>query len=182
MARLPPLKCFEAAARGNSFSKAADELHVTQSAVSHQIRQLEEWFGVALFDRQGRQTLPTPEGVEFAAPMARPLGLSGRPASALPKATARPRSPLPPFPPSQQSGSYRACPPSCASTLRSTSVSCMRSMINRSILRMWTWPFPMATGMMPRRMPPSFLKGFQFQCAIRPISAKWGPLKGLPIS
>ena len=50
MARLPPLnalKCFEAAARGNSFSRAADELHVTQSAISHQIRQLEDWFGVA---------------------------------------------------------------------------------------------------------------------------------------
>jgi DNA-binding transcriptional LysR family regulator len=80
VARLPPLnalKCFEAAARGNSFSKAADELHVTQSAVSHQIRQLEDWFGVALFDRQGRQTLPTPEGVELAASMAEAFGIIG---------------------------------------------------------------------------------------------------------
>ena len=80
VARLPPLnalKCFEAAARGNSFSKAADELHVTQSAVSHQIRQLEEWFGVALFDRQGRQTLPTPKGVELAASMAEAFEIIG---------------------------------------------------------------------------------------------------------
>lgn len=70
MFRLPPLnalKSFEAAARHCSFSKAAEELHVTQSAVSHQIRQLEGWFGVSLFDRQGRQTNPTAEGRELAA-------------------------------------------------------------------------------------------------------------------
>jgi LysR family glycine cleavage system transcriptional activator len=125
LARLPPLnalKCFEATARCNSFSRAADELHVTQSAVSHQIRQLEEWFGVALFDRQGRQTLPTPEGVELAALRSQmPLALSGLPASALPRAMVRRRSPLPPFPLLQQSGSYRACPLSCASTRKSMS-------------------------------------------------------------
>ena len=77
MFRLPPLnalKCFEAAARHQSFSKAADELHVTQSAVSHQIRQLEQWFGVTLFDRQGRLTAPTPEGSELAAALAEAFG------------------------------------------------------------------------------------------------------------
>jgi LysR family transcriptional regulator, glycine cleavage system transcriptional activator len=71
--RLPPLnalKCFEAAARANSFSRAAEELHVTQSAVSHQIRQLEDWFGQPLFDRQGRQTVPTPRGEELARSLA----------------------------------------------------------------------------------------------------------------
>lgn len=70
MAKLPPLnalKCFEAAARHKSFSRAADELHVTQSAISHQIRQLEEWFGIALFDRQGRETVATARAAEFAA-------------------------------------------------------------------------------------------------------------------
>jgi LysR family transcriptional regulator, glycine cleavage system transcriptional activator len=80
VARLPPLnalKCFEAAARSNSFSKAAEELHVTQSAVSHQIRQLEEWFGVTLFDRQGRQTLPTPEGIELASSLAEAFSIMG---------------------------------------------------------------------------------------------------------
>jgi DNA-binding transcriptional LysR family regulator len=69
MSRLPPLnalKCLEAAARSQSFSKAAEELHVTQSAVSHQIRQLEDWFGLGLFDRKGRQTVPTPKGEELA--------------------------------------------------------------------------------------------------------------------
>ncbi len=54
---LPPLgalRVFEAAARLASFSRAADELHVTHAAVSHQIRQLEEWFGRSLFLREKR--------------------------------------------------------------------------------------------------------------------------------
>ncbi|GLX78276.1 LysR family transcriptional regulator [Thalassotalea insulae] len=53
----PPLKaiqCFDAVARLNSFSKAAEELHVTQSAVSHQVKQLEEYLNASLFIRQGR--------------------------------------------------------------------------------------------------------------------------------
>ncbi len=73
MARLPPLnalRCFESAARWHSFSRAADELHVTQSAVSHQIRQLEQWFGTSLFNRLGRQTVPTPKGQELAKALA----------------------------------------------------------------------------------------------------------------
>jgi len=55
--RLPPLNAlvvFEAAARHLSFTRAADSLHVTQAAVSHQIKALEEWLGVALFHRIGR--------------------------------------------------------------------------------------------------------------------------------
>ncbi len=54
MRRLPPLnalRVFEAAARHLNFSAAAEELCVTHSAVSHQIRQLEEWFGHTLFSR-----------------------------------------------------------------------------------------------------------------------------------
>ncbi|PDT51985.1 MULTISPECIES: LysR substrate-binding domain-containing protein [Sinorhizobium] len=54
---LPPLgalRVFEAAARLASFSRAADELHVTHAAVSHQMRQLEEWFGRPLFLREKR--------------------------------------------------------------------------------------------------------------------------------
>ena len=81
MARLPPLnalKCFEAAARSHSFSKAADELHVTQSAISHQIRQLEQWFGVSLFDRQGRQTVPTAKGEELAQALAESFEIIGK--------------------------------------------------------------------------------------------------------
>ena len=55
--RLPPLNAlsaFEAAARHESFSRAARELHVTHAAVSHQVRALESWLGVALFERTAR--------------------------------------------------------------------------------------------------------------------------------
>jgi LysR family glycine cleavage system transcriptional activator len=55
--RLPPLNAlvvFDAAARHLSFTRAAQALHVTQAAVSHQIKALEEWLGVPLFHRIGR--------------------------------------------------------------------------------------------------------------------------------
>ena len=55
--RLPSLgglRAFEAAARHLSFTKAADELHVTQAAISHQIRELEEELGLKLFVRLNR--------------------------------------------------------------------------------------------------------------------------------
>ena len=55
--RLPPLNAlvvFEAAARHLSFTRAAEELHVTQAAVSHQIKALEDHLGLALFHRLGR--------------------------------------------------------------------------------------------------------------------------------
>ena len=73
LTRLPSLnalRCFEAAARSGSFSRAAAELNVTQSAVSHQVRQLEEWFGITLFDRLGRQTIPTAKGQDLARSLA----------------------------------------------------------------------------------------------------------------
>jgi LysR family transcriptional regulator, glycine cleavage system transcriptional activator len=55
--RLPPLnalRVFEAAARHLSFKEAAAELSITQAAVSHQIKSLEEYLGVELFRRAGR--------------------------------------------------------------------------------------------------------------------------------
>jgi LysR family glycine cleavage system transcriptional activator len=55
--RLPPLnalRVFEAAARHLSFKDAANELSITQAAVSHQIKSLEEYLGVELFRRAGR--------------------------------------------------------------------------------------------------------------------------------
>jgi LysR family glycine cleavage system transcriptional activator len=55
--RLPPLnalRVFEAAARHLSFKDAANELHITQAAVSHQVKSLEEYLGVELFRRAGR--------------------------------------------------------------------------------------------------------------------------------
>ena len=57
---IPPLKSlryFACAARHLSLSKAADELHVTHSAISHQIKALEEWLGVKLFRRANRQVI-----------------------------------------------------------------------------------------------------------------------------
>ena len=62
---LPPLDLiqgFEAAARNLSFTKAADELLITQSAVSRQIRALEEHLGVALFERRPRTLMLTEHG------------------------------------------------------------------------------------------------------------------------
>lgn len=65
MRRLPPLnaiKAFEAAARHVSFTKAADELHVTHGAVSRQVALLEQWFGTHLFKRSASQLTLTPTG------------------------------------------------------------------------------------------------------------------------
>ena len=60
MIPLNALRSFETAARLSSISKAADELCVTQSAVSHQIKKLEEWLGARLFLRTkgGLELLP----------------------------------------------------------------------------------------------------------------------------
>ena len=65
MHKLPPLtalRTFEAAARRGSFTKAAEELHATQSAVSRQIRTLEENLGVPLFRRGHRKVRLTADG------------------------------------------------------------------------------------------------------------------------
>jgi LysR family glycine cleavage system transcriptional activator len=72
MAVFPPLKAvryFEAAARHLSFSKAAEELNVTHSAISHQIKALEEWVGQPLFDRTGRALRLTEAGRQFLPPV-----------------------------------------------------------------------------------------------------------------
>jgi LysR family transcriptional regulator, glycine cleavage system transcriptional activator len=66
---MPPLgslRFFEAAARLASFSRAADELNVTHAAVSHQIRQLEDWFGRPLFLRQTRGVKLAPDAEQLA--------------------------------------------------------------------------------------------------------------------
>ncbi|CAN7519400.1 transcriptional regulator GcvA [Trinickia sp. LjRoot230] len=67
--QLPPLnalKMFEAAARHQSFSRAADELFVTHGAVSHQIRALETELGAALFARDGKRVRLTETGSRYA--------------------------------------------------------------------------------------------------------------------
>ena len=68
MRRLPPLhtlRAFEAAARHESFLRAAEEIHLTPSAVSHQIRSLEENLGITLFHRHPRAVSLTEAGGEF---------------------------------------------------------------------------------------------------------------------
>ncbi|MDZ7829647.1 MAG: transcriptional regulator GcvA [Halofilum sp. (in: g-proteobacteria)] len=70
MKRLPPLntlRAFEAAARHESFLQAAEELHLTPSAVSHQIRTLEEHLGVSLFHRRPRAVSLNDAGRAFSA-------------------------------------------------------------------------------------------------------------------
>jgi LysR family transcriptional regulator, glycine cleavage system transcriptional activator len=63
---LNAVKAFEAAARHESFSRAADELFVTHGAVSHQIRALEAELGVALFTREGKRLRLTDVGRRYA--------------------------------------------------------------------------------------------------------------------
>jgi len=68
MRRLPPLsslRAFEAAARHCSFKHAASELAVTPTAISHQIRFLEEYTGLTLFDRQVRKVVLTEAGARL---------------------------------------------------------------------------------------------------------------------
>ncbi|WP_083921974.1 LysR substrate-binding domain-containing protein [Kiloniella laminariae] len=65
---IPPLGslvAFEAAARHMSFTRGANELGVTQVAISRQIKALEEFLGVGLFERLNRTVRLTPEGVKF---------------------------------------------------------------------------------------------------------------------
>lgn len=71
---LGALRVFEAVARHGSFSRAADELCVTQSAVSHQVRGLEAWFGAPLFARSGNRATLLPHAAELAAALARAFG------------------------------------------------------------------------------------------------------------
>ncbi len=70
--RLPPLtaiRYFEAAARHLSFTKAAEELHVTHSAISHQIKSLEAWLGLQLFRRMNRAIVLTEAGQAYMRPV-----------------------------------------------------------------------------------------------------------------
>src|SRR5215468_2437538 len=68
--RLPPLnalRAFEAAARHESFTRAAEELCVTQGAVSHQVKGLELELGVKLFNREHQRLVITEAGRDYLA-------------------------------------------------------------------------------------------------------------------
>ncbi|WP_431824055.1 LysR substrate-binding domain-containing protein [Burkholderia sp. F1] len=77
MRRLPPLnalRSFEAAGRLQSLTLAAEELNVTQSAVAQQIRVLESFFGLKLFERDGRSLRLTPRARHYLVDVASCLG------------------------------------------------------------------------------------------------------------
>jgi LysR family glycine cleavage system transcriptional activator len=67
MPSLTALRAFEAVARHESFTRAAEELFVTQGAVSHQVRRLEDELGLKLFDRKHRHVTLTPAGARLSA-------------------------------------------------------------------------------------------------------------------
>ena len=72
--KLPPLawlRAFEAAARHSSFTAAAEELNLTQAAVSHQVRSLEKHLGVVLFERLPRSLRLTEIGSAYLPPLRR---------------------------------------------------------------------------------------------------------------
>src|SRR5947199_9851455 len=68
--QLPPLnalKAFEAAARSESFTRAAEELNVTQGAISHQVKALEDTLGLKLFNRERQRLIITEAGRDYLA-------------------------------------------------------------------------------------------------------------------
>ena len=67
------IRAFEAAARLQSFTLAAHELHLTPSAISHQVKELEEYFGRPLFIRRNRRVEVTAEGRRLFLSVARVL-------------------------------------------------------------------------------------------------------------
>jgi LysR family transcriptional regulator, regulator of gene expression of beta-lactamase len=75
---LNALRAFEAAARHRSFTRAAEELCVTQAAISHQVKSLEDRLGVSLFRRSNRGLLLTDEGVALAPTLFESFGAIDR--------------------------------------------------------------------------------------------------------
>lgn len=67
---LKALRAFDQAVRSGSFKAAAQALNVSPTAISHHIRTLEQDLGVALFERDGRNVILTPQGQELSADVA----------------------------------------------------------------------------------------------------------------
>jgi DNA-binding transcriptional LysR family regulator len=73
MIQMPPLvllQTIEAVTRLGSFKRAAEEQCVTSSAISHRVRQVEEYFGKHLFEREGQGVRPTKEAIQISASVA----------------------------------------------------------------------------------------------------------------
>ena len=78
--RMPPLnalKAFEAAARLLSFTAASAELNVTQAAISHQVRTLETYLGLALFNRTHQRLSLTNAGKSYLPTLTKSFDLIG---------------------------------------------------------------------------------------------------------
>lgn len=88
---LAALRAFEAAARHENFSRAAEEIHLTHGAISHQVRSLEQELGVALFVRHGKKLGITAEGAQFAQVIRDALQEIASAAQALQASKAHPR-------------------------------------------------------------------------------------------
>lgn len=71
------LRCLEAAARHKSYTQAAEELHITQAAVSQQLRLLEAHLGIKLFIRRGRSMQPTSRAQQLADTLTAAFGSIG---------------------------------------------------------------------------------------------------------
>ncbi|KQP49419.1 LysR family transcriptional regulator [Pseudorhodoferax sp. Leaf274] len=96
-ARLPSLvalRCFEAAARLENFSRAADALHLTHGAVSRAVRLLEDDLGVALFERRNRRVHLTEAGRTLAHAVREGLTLMRQAAHTLRQQARQPRTPV----------------------------------------------------------------------------------------
>jgi LysR family transcriptional regulator, glycine cleavage system transcriptional activator len=94
---LPALRVFETAARHGNFSRAAEELHLTHGAISHQIRSLERSLGIVLFRRGRRGVSLTSQGAALAAVMHDALDRIARGVAALRGPRALTISVLPAF-------------------------------------------------------------------------------------
>lgn len=87
---LAALRCFEVAAREESFRAAGEVLNLTHSAVSRSVRLLEEHLGISLFERVGRRVQLTAEGRELAAAVAEGFSVIGRACRTIQQRAARP--------------------------------------------------------------------------------------------
>ncbi|MCB5945575.1 LysR substrate-binding domain-containing protein [Acidocella sp. KAb 2-4] len=88
---LTALRAFDAVFRHRAFHAAATELNVTPSAISHQIRHLEEWFGTNLIERNGRQIKFTPGGAALAGTLRLAFADIETACQALRRKTAKPQ-------------------------------------------------------------------------------------------
>ena len=165
-----PLRAFEAVARRSSFSAAAEELHLTQPAISRQIKGLEDELGAPLFTarhapRRAHQRRHPAVAQRRCRCCSAWTARCGRSAARAAGGT----SASPPLPPSLRCGCCRAWPCSSASTPTSTSASRPATRWSTSTTRTSIWRCAIATPM-PR---PPARRGCSAKWSRRPSAAVW---------